>query len=306
MVKRRKTDKPAAPPIAPPAPLAVVQDAEEEDASEWPPDDEAGCWEDDLEPFDLYKTLGVTRASGKNGGVAGGESRIRSQFHRKSLRYHPEHFKPQRSGNRVPVVQQRSEANLNFRRVGLAFSVLMDPARREVYDAAGWAGLKQSEGYSEENVFDWDAFDIFEHFFSGESEGDRQYLLMESIDGGRFSDSEEEAEDEAEEGGEEEEEGDEDEQIARLLKQEKEKEQSRAATARKPTLKKTADERAFPTPPGSLIMATPHPLVGNGPMGPPEPQPPGLENGDVWKRLKMQIETPSPASDHASSQREPR
>ena len=153
----------------------------------------------DLAPFDLYKSLGVApkppttakppqgegrsatnsstntanssgarpKSAGSSGGVVGGDSRLRAQFHRRSLKYHPSHFRPVRSGNTMPVLEQRRHAHLRFRQVALAFVVLKDPARREVYDSAGFNGLRQSEAYAddENNLFWWDPFTIFDSFF---------------------------------------------------------------------------------------------------------------------------------------------
>ena len=150
----------------------------------------------DLAPFDLYKSLGVAPKppttvkplktkpgapastptpapapaptnTKSTGGVVGGDSRLRAQFHRRSLKYHPSHFRPVRSGNTTPVLEQRRHAHLRFRQVALAFVVLKDSARREVYDSAGFNGLRQSESYADEenNVFWWDPFSIFDSFF---------------------------------------------------------------------------------------------------------------------------------------------
>ena len=41
--------------------------------------------------------------------------------------------------------------------VALAFVVLSDDSRREVYDSAGFEGLVKSESYSELSVFELDA-----------------------------------------------------------------------------------------------------------------------------------------------------
>lgn len=56
--------------------------------------------------------------------------------------------------------------------------MLRDEERRRIYDTCGWEGLVKAEQYSEVSVFDEDAFEQYESFFSGEDEDDRQYLLI--------------------------------------------------------------------------------------------------------------------------------
>ena len=64
--------------------------------------------------------------------MRGGGNRLRAQYHRLSLRYHPDHFAPKRRGNATPVAAQRLAATLYFRRVGVAFAALLDPDRAHV------------------------------------------------------------------------------------------------------------------------------------------------------------------------------
>ena len=62
--------------------------------------------------------------------------------------------------------------------MSLAYRVLRDEERRRIYDTCGWEGLVKAEQFSEVSVFDEDAFEQYESFFSGEDEDDRQYLLI--------------------------------------------------------------------------------------------------------------------------------
>ena len=81
------------------------------------------------------------------------------------------------------------EAWLQYRRVALAFVVLSDDARREVYDSAGYDGLQKSESYSELSVFDLDAIGVFDDFFEAlnpltgvEDAEIKEYLLLSAAD----------------------------------------------------------------------------------------------------------------------------
>ena len=78
-------------------------------------------------------TLSLTHSSVFQ--VRGGGNRLRSQYHRLGLRYHPGHFEPKRQGNATPVTAQRLAATLYFRRVAVAFVSLLDPDRAMVKEA---------------------------------------------------------------------------------------------------------------------------------------------------------------------------
>ena len=136
--------------------------------------------EDDepLEPFDLYSALGVRKGSK---GVSGGRSRCFAQFHSRSARLDPERFRD--------AIDYDQEAWLQYRRVALAFVVLSDDSRREVYDSAGFEGLVKSESYSELSVFELDAIGIFDDFFealnplTGAEDAEiKEYLLLSAAD----------------------------------------------------------------------------------------------------------------------------
>ena len=86
-----------------------------------------------------------------------------------------------------------------LQRLGVAFNVLKDRERLRLYTDLGWEALVKSEKHSELDVFDQDGFSMYESFFAGEDEEDRQYLLLcpeaESDD---ESDAENAADDEVE------------------------------------------------------------------------------------------------------------
>jgi hypothetical protein len=78
-----------------------------------------------VKPFDLYEALELSPSCIlEEGKVKGGASRLRSQYHKLSMRYHPDSFKPKRSGNATPVATQRASAEQHFRRVAIAFETL--------------------------------------------------------------------------------------------------------------------------------------------------------------------------------------
>ena len=65
-----------------------------------------------------------------------------------------------------------------LQRLGVAFHVLKDSDRFKIYREHGYEGLVKSERYAESDVFDLDGFTMYESFFAGEDEDDRQYLLL--------------------------------------------------------------------------------------------------------------------------------
>jgi len=141
-------------------------------------DSDAESEDEPLEPFDLYAALGVRKGSK---GVTGGRSRCFAQFHSRSARLDPERFRE--------AIDYDQEAWLQYRRVALAFVVLSDDSRREVYDSAGFEGLVKSESYSELNVFELDAIGIFDDFFEAlnpltgvEDPEIKEYLLLSAAD----------------------------------------------------------------------------------------------------------------------------
>ena len=89
-----------------------------------PRDDEI-CGQE-LEPFDLCETLELPPGAMDmtTGTIKGGPSRLRACYHKLSRRYHPDSFRPVRSGNATPVDTQRKAAAQRFRRVTIAFEAL--------------------------------------------------------------------------------------------------------------------------------------------------------------------------------------
>ena len=141
-------------------------------------DDSDAEADEPLAPFDLYAALGVRKGPK---GVSGGRSRCFAQFHSRTTKLDPESFRD--------AVDYDQQAWLQYRQVALAFVVLSDDARREVYDSAGYDGLQKSESYSEINVFDLDAVGIFDDFFEAvnpltgvEDPEIKEYLLLSAAD----------------------------------------------------------------------------------------------------------------------------
>ena len=141
-------------------------------------DSDAESEDDPLEPFDLYAALGVRKGPK---GVSGGRSRCFAQFHSRASKLDPERFRD--------AIDYDQDAWLQYRRVALAFVVLSDDARREVYDSAGFEGLAKSESYSELSAFELDAIGIFDDFFEAlnpltgvEDAEIKEYLLLSAAD----------------------------------------------------------------------------------------------------------------------------
>ena len=154
------------PPVAAAEPADGRQDADEESCQE----EEGWDEEEDepLQPFDLYRALGLQR------GFGGGDARVRSSYHRLALAAR------QQLGDCEECEDKEAEAEawLRFRRITVAAGVLLDKGRKEVYERLGFAGLQESEKYYELSVFDDDPHDRLERFFNGCDEDDREYLLL--------------------------------------------------------------------------------------------------------------------------------
>ena len=164
----RKEDAAWAPTTRKPRGAAVGESSDDSDDEEDEP----------LEPFDLYAALGVRKGPK---GVSGGRSRCFAQFHSRSAKLDPERFRD--------AIDYDQEAWLRYRQIALAFVVLSDDSRREVYDSAGFEGLVKSESYSELNVFELDAIGIFDDFFealnplTGAEDAEiKEYLLLSAAD----------------------------------------------------------------------------------------------------------------------------
>lgn len=115
-----------------------------------------------MDGCDLHELLGVPK--GKDGGTVGGASRLRSAYHRQLLKWHPDTLKWTPSSG-CPRVQAYRKAKRRFRQVCVAYAILMDEDRRRIYCDHGVAGLKKSEAYQEENIFELDPWEACERFF---------------------------------------------------------------------------------------------------------------------------------------------
>lgn len=76
------------------------------------------------------------------------------------------------------VVTKAAFSCRRLQRLGIAFNVLKDVERCRIYTELGWDALVKSEKHSESDVFDLDGFSMYDSFFAGEDENDRQYLLL--------------------------------------------------------------------------------------------------------------------------------
>lgn len=134
---------------------------------EWPE------WEAALSAFSLEAALHVTLAAGR---ITGGEAAVRAAFHKRA--YHayplPRDAYPDRAAYELAV--------LTFRRICTAYLVLKDPERRRIYCSSGFEALRHSETFQQDDVFEADALEVFESFFEGTDEADREYLLLNGTD----------------------------------------------------------------------------------------------------------------------------
>uniref|UniRef100_A0A7S3K352 Uncharacterized protein n=1 Tax=Aureoumbra lagunensis TaxID=44058 RepID=A0A7S3K352_9STRA len=135
--------------------------------------------------IDLWKILGVKRYGDEQ--VYGGRSRCFRRFHQRAVNYDIEKM---RKGDIVST---------SFRRLCLAFVVLIDDARREIYSRSGISALRASENYHVINVFELDPIEIFDRFFNAQdpitgqpSQAIREYLLLEAASSSKENDSDDE------------------------------------------------------------------------------------------------------------------
>ena len=133
------------------------------------------------------------------------------------------------NNNKKTILLTRAhKATLDFKKLTVAYLCFKDPSRTEIYKTFGFDQLKKhEENYSDVNIFDCNPWEVYEDFFEGKDEDDRQYLLFNGVDlESSDSDLEEDmmVEEEAEEEKEEEEEDmdDDSEEDLNLLKQAKE------------------------------------------------------------------------------------
>ena len=196
-------------------------------------------------------------------------------------------------------------AATRFQRVTVAYLVLKDTERARVYDEHGYGALVKSESYLEDDVFDADPWDVYERFFKGEDEEDREYLLLNGGDDVSEEEEEEEEEElgrggwgkgkgkgaEEDDASSDDDEDDEEEDEAFL--------QEALATARHKRFESGetgagrtggGQEAPPPRPPVSVLMAMEGGPGGMG-FGPEDnDRLPGLGGGDVWAALARRYE----------------
>ena len=156
-----------------------------------------------------------------------------------------------------------------FQRVTIAYLTLRDPERLRVLDEHGYAALVKSEALSERDVFDCDPWDVYERFFAGEDEEDRQYLLLH----GGAEDSDDEDERDASDGD-----SDDDAFVEEALREAKHERFDKSEEGDK----RAAAFAPPPKPPVSVLMA-----MGGEPGAPGDAEDdeelPCLGGADVWK-----------------------
>jgi hypothetical protein len=230
------------------------QDGEEE----WTVEGEEEEWYDaydDLKAAEaraktFYTLLGVPR--GEDGSVTGGESRLRAGYHRGLMRWNP-------SNGNWGGIENFYRAQKRFKHVVIAYAVLMDPERRSIYHRLGVEGLRSSEAYQEESVFDLDEWEQCEYFFSGTDPDDREYFLLNGNQ--QLSDEEGESEEDAEGDAEC---AEDDAGVGALATFAA----ARAAAPSAPALPAEVKEEEMPRAPAGLGMR-----AGRVPAGPSDPDP---------------------------------
>jgi hypothetical protein len=157
-----------------------------------------------------------------------------------------------------------------FQRVTIAYLTLRDPERLRVLDEHGYAALVKSEALSERDVFDCDPWDVYERFFAGEDEEDRQYLLLH----GGAQDSDDEDEPDASDGD-----SDDDAFVEEALREAKHERFEKAEEADK----RAAALAPPPKPPVSVLMAMGSEPGSVGRGAEDDDELPGLGGADVWR-----------------------
>src|SRR5437773_10570134 len=94
---------------------------------------------------DFYEVLGVTKTASVD--------EIKSSYRKAALKWHPD---------RNP--EHKHEAEAKFRECTEAYSVLSDPAQRQLYDTYGHAGLSNTGGVDFNGTRFEDLHDTLGHF----------------------------------------------------------------------------------------------------------------------------------------------
>jgi len=142
--------------------------------ADWTQEDEAR-WRAEPER-DYYAALGLPRS----GSSPASGSRVRAAFHRLAVKWHPWNVwnRSQPLNDKNCTASCIREALVRFWTVTEAYLVMKDAERKRIYDECGLAALRKSESYYEEPLFEKDAFEVYDSFFSGEDPEDREFLLM--------------------------------------------------------------------------------------------------------------------------------
>ena len=78
--------------------------------------------------------------------------------------------------------EEAEQAITRFRQACLAYTVLSDPVRRRVYATCRFSGLRASESFQSDSVFERDAREVREAFFRGDDPVVREFLLLRADD----------------------------------------------------------------------------------------------------------------------------
>lgn len=106
--------------------------------------------------------------------------RVLGAYHRYAPRVHPHNVQAARGFPKDPeqAASVRRHALKTFWLITEAYLVLKDDERRRIYTECGMKGLRASEACYEHPVFEQDPFHIYDHFYGGEDEVIRDFLLM--------------------------------------------------------------------------------------------------------------------------------